>query len=146
MVLTQPFQTQSLQFIPLTRTVRVDAGLTQHSQDRHIVTDCSRHDNVQHDGMSHPLQTTWRNSQLSADVDSTIARLPSMTSSHGITAECIRMLDSAAGLTQTAVLELLAKCGQCSRIMTRRALSSHVCTRPMNPIVIDLTSDDDSES
>lgn len=69
-----------------------------------------------------------------------------MTSSHAIIQECIRMLDNNAGLSQAAVLELLVKCGQCSRIMTRRAFNGHACASSTNPIIIDLTLDDDSES
>lgn len=88
----------------------------------------------------------YHNSQLSVDVAGTIARLPPMTVSHAITEDCLRMLDNPAGLSQIAVLELLAKCGQCNRIMTRRAFNSHACTSSTNPIIIDLTSDDDSES
>lgn len=69
-----------------------------------------------------------------------------MTVSHALTEHCMRMLDNPAGLSQLSVIELLAKCGQCSRIMTRRAFNGHACTSSTNPIIIDLTSDEDSES
>ncbi|KZP02883.1 hypothetical protein FIBSPDRAFT_905453 [Athelia psychrophila] len=99
-----------------------DARLVQHSEDRHGVTGRAENANVQHD-----------------DVAGTIARLPPMTVAHAITEDCL-------WLSQIAVLELLAKCGQCSRIMTRRAFNTHACTSSTIPIIIDLTSDDDSES
>jgi hypothetical protein len=49
-----------------------------------------------------------------------------------------------AGLTSRELKLLLAKCGKCGRVMTRRLIHLHTCNERMREVdIIDLTMEDD---